>query len=596
MNPESGHPHKAKKIHIGSSTRPPFPGIGFTIGGYTITNTLGYGSMAMVFLAEDSTGSQVALKVIQEGTHVSPTMLERFRREVQASKKLRRHPHIMTIYATGKDGPYQYIAMEWIPKSKTLESALESTPMNLKTTVTIITKIARALQYAHLHKIIHRDVKPSNIMIDEFGEPVLSDFGVAELVDWPSFTVSGALTGTPLYMSPEQARGERVGPASDIYSLGVVLYEALTGILPYKTQHYSPVKKVLDTIQYETPRRPRLFRKEISPDLEAVTLKALEQNPADRYPDAEAFALDLERAIAGRNVKAHRFSSIDTFRFLCRKYQHVVAMAILVVLIVSCVSMYYRSKLYHAHYTTLMEKARLLSINLKTAHTEDDLSMPYKRMPAAWNLIRLARRSMQSGNCIMAISAFEGAIRTSREQNDYRTMSIAMLEQARCEMILELWPNAIRIYDTIINTDDTPPVVKQFAELEKTMATILQHEGYSFHDNPEAISENVQPNALSTPSLSMRTTLHNQALEPLITATACLQQQMDSKQLEHILYTAPPMLRNDLLLALALCRYCEGNISATRTLLKQCVQQSSPANDWPAPFAKEIYSGLQHYE
>ncbi|MEM7392062.1 MAG: serine/threonine-protein kinase, partial [Verrucomicrobiota bacterium] len=208
-------------------------GKGFQIDEFTIFDTLGHGSMATVYHATDETGHEVALKIFQEGPSVSKTMLERFHREAEASKKLRKHPNIITIYSSGRESPYHYIAMESVPGRRTLEDVIEDRSLTIRQIVTLTIKIARALQYAHARRVVHRDVKPTNIMVDEFGEPLLTDFGVAELFDWPSCTVTGALTGTPLYMSPEQANGDETGPASDIYSLGVVLYEALTGVLPY---------------------------------------------------------------------------------------------------------------------------------------------------------------------------------------------------------------------------------------------------------------------------------------------------------------------------------------------------------------------------
>ncbi len=192
----------------------------------------------------------MAVKVFIEGAGVSTTMLEQFRREAEASKKLRRHPNILTVYSSGKEGPYHYIVMENIRRSKTLENALESTSLSIADIVLIIIKIARALHYAHERRILHRDVKPTNILIDEFGEPRLSDFGVAALSDWPSCTVTGALTGTPLYMSPEQANTDvKLTPATDMYSLGVVLYESLAGVLPYHITHGSPVRDVLKAVK-----------------------------------------------------------------------------------------------------------------------------------------------------------------------------------------------------------------------------------------------------------------------------------------------------------------------------------------------------------
>ena len=148
---------------------PKFPGKGYRVHEYVIVDTLGHGSMATVFLARDPTGHEVALKLFQEGPGVSPTLLERFKREAEASKKLRKHPNIMKVYATGKDGPYHFIVMEPIRNSRTLEDLLEVQPLTQNEIVSIVIKSARALHFAHTRSISHVDVKPSNIMIDEFG-------------------------------------------------------------------------------------------------------------------------------------------------------------------------------------------------------------------------------------------------------------------------------------------------------------------------------------------------------------------------------------------------------------------------------------------
>ena len=145
----------------------PEPGIGFKIGKYTITASIGHGAMATVYQALDQSNHEVALKVFREGSGVSQIMLERFRREAEATKKLRRHPHILTVYATGHVGPFHYIVMELIPDNRTFEDLIEEDSVGTTDILAIGCKIASALQYAHGHNIVHRDVKPSNIMIDE---------------------------------------------------------------------------------------------------------------------------------------------------------------------------------------------------------------------------------------------------------------------------------------------------------------------------------------------------------------------------------------------------------------------------------------------
>ena len=384
----------------GGRSTPAYPGVGFRLGEYLIKDTLGHGSMATVFLADDGTGHDVAIKIFQEGPGVSPTMLERFRREADATKKLRRHPNIMKVYSTGKLGPWHYIVMEPIRNSRTLEDALEVTPMTIEEIVRLIIKIARALHYAHTRNIIHRDVKPANIMIDEFDEPRLSDFGVAEMEDMPGVTVTGALTGTPLYMSPEQARAEKTGPTSDIYSLGVVLYEALTGVLPYSTQHAAPVRTVLEAVRSEMPKRPRQHRRDISRDLEAVILKAIAKEPSKRYDSAEDFANDLDRAISGRRVTARLFSYWEFSLTLARRYDQFFVAAAMLLLVASMAGWLFYQQLLRERYNKLISEIHLRNFAARMNQVKQPDALT--DMPAVWHQLRLARRAMADNDLTSA--------------------------------------------------------------------------------------------------------------------------------------------------------------------------------------------------
>ncbi len=558
-------------IPIEDGSAPKYPGKGFRIGDYVISDSLGHGAMATVYLATDPTGHEIALKVFTEGPGVSETMLERFRREAEASKKLRRHPHIMTIYSTGRDGPYHYIAMESIRKSKTLEDALENTPLSLPAVVQIAVKIARALQYAHAHHIVHRDVKPTNIMIDEFGEPLLSDFGVAELIDWPSCTMTGALTGTPLYMSPEQARSERVGPASDVYSLGVVLYEALTGALPYSVQHCSPVKDVLEAVKNEQPKRPRLYRKEITPELEAVILKALEKNPRNRYVDAEAFAMDLERALAGKRVSAHHFSPLDHVRHLVRQYQRALLVLLPMLAVAGLVTMHFRHKLLMARYDDIMTRAHLRNA-LHVLAQEDSAATAASDTPRAWHEIRLGRKAMLAADWNGGRAAFRSAAELCAAVGDTRTMAIAQIEEARCETLLNQREGARRLYHLILTNPDAPPAIANLAQLEYLALALLDGDRKT--------------------ALEVLVLRELPAEGPIRAAVNCLGGETSPGDLVGAIDKMPAQFQNDALLAAALRYYLDGEVKRSSTYLRRCIQASAPPSEWPAPLAKQLYNDL----
>jgi len=547
----------------------PVPGKGFRIGEYVIEKSIGHGSMATVYLAHDSTGHEVALKIFQEGPGVSATMLERFRREAEASKKLRRHPNIMKVYATGQEGIYHYIVMEPVRNSRTLDDCLEVNPMTTPQIVDIIIKICGALHYAHTRNIVHRDVKPTNIMVDEFGEPLLTDFGVAALIDWPSCTISGALTGTPLYMSPEQARAERVGPESDIYSLGVVLYESLTGVLPYTTQHSSPVKNVLESVKNEQPKRPRAHNKDISPDLEAVIMKALEKDADDRYPDAEAFAHDLERAITGRHVTARLFSVKERLFFFFRRYDKAIAITVFVALTIGSIALHYQRKLVSARYDTLLSLATIRNYAARSVKPNDQPETGINQQPGAWPEIRMARRAMNRGAWSTALTHLESAIYLSQQIGDTRTMSMATLDLARMKSLDGNYRQAIDHYREVLNNPDSSPPVANYAMIESLVLTLLTDQR---NDALQLLTHNNMPND-----------------NIFKNAILCLSGDMSTdRYLEQITYL-PRRMQNDAHMAVAVRYKMDGNMKGYLYELRRTIQTSTPTTEWPAPLARRLY-------
>jgi serine/threonine protein kinase len=276
--------------------------IGQSLGRYKILEQLGEGGMATVYKAYDSSLDRfVAIKVIRTD-QFAPSMLDeilkRFEREAKALAKLS-HPNIVHIHDYGKYEGAPYLVMEYLP-SGTLKQRLGN-PLSVKQSLRLLLPIAQALAYAHEHNIIHRDIKPTNILLTENGLPMLSDFGIAKILEsneTSSLTGTGMSIGTPEYMAPEQWTGQS-GPQSDIYSLGVVLFEMVTGRKPYTAD--TPVGVMLKQVK-DPPPHPSQFVSDLPEGLENVILKALESRPEDRYKSMNEFAADLEALAGGQTL------------------------------------------------------------------------------------------------------------------------------------------------------------------------------------------------------------------------------------------------------------------------------------------------------
>jgi formylglycine-generating enzyme required for sulfatase activity/serine/threonine protein kinase len=265
---------------------------GATIGQYQIIEQIGKGGMATVYKAyQPNLDRYVAVKVLAPDLVEAEELTVRFEREARAIARLR-HRNILTVFDYGCQEGLFYLAMEYVSRG-TLRDRL-GWPQNLAYAASIISQVGDALAHAHRQGMIHRDVKPANILMVEDDWPLLSDFGLAKLVeDSLQLTASGAGVGTPQYMSPEQAQGLVVDRRSDIYSLGVMLYEAVTGRPPFGTD--SPVALILRHISDPVPP-PRTLRSDLPEEMERTILKALAKSPDDRYQRMEEFLADLREA------------------------------------------------------------------------------------------------------------------------------------------------------------------------------------------------------------------------------------------------------------------------------------------------------------
>jgi len=272
-------------------------------GDYELLEEVGRGGQGVVFRArQKSLNRIVALKVINLGEWASKAHVKRFRREAEAAAGLE-HPGIVPIHEVGERDGSCYFSMKFVEGGQ-LDEVVRRRAMSVRQATELIAKVARTVHYAHEHGILHRDIKPGNILLDKKGEPHLTDFGLARLVETESsVTHTLDVLGTPSYMAPEQAIGNNatVSSATDVYGLGAVLYQLLTGQPPFAGgTTYETIKLLLDT----EPRQPRLLNPKVDRDLSTICLKCLEKDPKRRYSSALALAEDLERWLKHEPIQA----------------------------------------------------------------------------------------------------------------------------------------------------------------------------------------------------------------------------------------------------------------------------------------------------
>ncbi|HOA22862.1 MAG TPA: protein kinase [Aggregatilineales bacterium] len=278
---------------------------GKTLSKYELRERIGRGGMAEVYRAYHAALDRfVAIKILHPFLGEDPEFKERFEREARSVAQLR-HPNIVQVYDFDFDPERElyYMVMEYVEgptlRTRLMELGFDNQCFTIPEAIQIIRPVAAALGYAHSHNMVHRDIKPANIMLDKDGRIVLTDFGIARIVSGPAMTTSGSMIGTPAYMSPEQGLGQPGDHRSDIYSLGVVFYQLVTGVLPFQAE--TPIAVVLKHVNEPLPS-PSEFNPDIPHELERILMMALAKSPDERYQNIGEMLRDLDEFAAAHNI------------------------------------------------------------------------------------------------------------------------------------------------------------------------------------------------------------------------------------------------------------------------------------------------------
>jgi WD40 repeat protein/tRNA A-37 threonylcarbamoyl transferase component Bud32 len=443
-SPETGDPAQSTRRKQTSTADPPWAGdvparalAVPEVPGYEILGELGRGGMGVVYKARHQALNRlVALKMVLSGVCASPEGLARFQSEARAIARLQ-HPHIVQIHEIGEHNGLPFFALEFCPGGS-LDKKIKGSPLLPQDGAQLVATLARAMHAAHERQVIHRDLKPANVLLAEDGTPKVSDFGLAKLLDAGEKTQTGAVLGTPSYMAPEQTSGrsQEVGSAADVYALGAILYELLTGRPPFKA---ATAIDTLALVRNEEPIPPSRFHPRLPRDLETICLKCLEKSPADRYPTAAALADDLRRWMRGEVIQARPAGTGERVVKWVLRHPTAAALAFMSVLaaivaVAGIVSLLDRSRLQQANAVAeeqrdLADAQRIEAETQKTAaeqarHEAEEQRRHAETQKAAAEQARhevevqrdLGRRYIYASNTQLADRAWnEGDVRRMRE-------------------------------------------------------------------------------------------------------------------------------------------------------------------------------------
>jgi tetratricopeptide (TPR) repeat protein len=397
------------------------------LGAYHVMREIGHGSMGIVFLARHETSAvEVAIKVLPPSLSVSITVIKRFLREAESVAKLD-HENIVKIHAVGEQGGIHWYAMQYV-EGASLDRVLRQRKFSQRECAKIVAQVARALFFAHEASIIHRDIKPANILLTHKDRPVITDFGLAKPEKAATLTESGALVGTPIYMSPEQVRADRtlIDRRTDIYSLGVTLYEMLTGITPFES---NSTQEILHKIEHVEPVPVRRIRPDVPKPLETICHKAIEKDPARRYQTAIELALDLERYLNGEPIAARPASIAYKAKRIVRRHPAIFALSAALVLAVLA----------------------FFALSMQTASDRQA-----KEVAEAAERDARFRGYLADGGGAMDREDWSGALAIfSQAIGDFPERPEAWVERGRCHNRLESYERAIADFEKALEADPT---------------------------------------------------------------------------------------------------------------------------------------------
>ena len=402
-------------------------------GEYTLLGEVGRGAMGVVYRARSAgTNLVVALKQLPAGGLLGADAVRRFRDEVENASGLR-HPHIVRIYHVGEQDGRPFYTMELI-EGGSLDRRIARYKGDPRAAAALMVKVARAVHYAHQRRLLHRDLKPGNILIDADGQPHIADFGLSTKLDAAGAAAGGPMAGSIPWMAPEAVRGEAITTAVDVWALGVILYELLTGFRPFDGTDRSQVRQAIDS---SDPVPPRAINPRLSRDLDAICMKVLAKDPDKRYESASALALDLERWLRDEPVRARPSRSFERVDKWSRRHPAAAAAAgFLAIIAVAGLAAAFRmardqearlrdevcqGNEYAGHHVASTVLARLRQFGATVEETADD--EPLNRACAAgeWSEVeRLLRKELAEHPSTPFATAFvvddEGVIRAEWPQ------------------------------------------------------------------------------------------------------------------------------------------------------------------------------------